>query len=753
MIPSGRRTSETIVQLVGILILSFLAAFVGLGISYERVLTPRASDGQLALVYGDGWFVDGATIRLPDLASRGNRLILALEKRPGAVEPARIRVHHCDQVVSEFQVQESGEQQVYLTGTCTPRVVKLEVLNPFIPSVNDSRKLGAKLISASVTSKLGLPIVEEGLLASTAGAIALFVLLVWGAIGGGWSVVILPLAVTPLFLMAHDLDLLKLWSLWLFASAAAAGGLLYRSIPNDTEHQTVARFGRVELLLALLITLVAGSLRFYQLDFGLPKQFHPDEVPKVNAIMRMVDNGDLNPRYFLHPTLLLYCTYFVNTVFHFFGMQGEFRDSLALAGRTVSATAGTVSVFLTYAIGKRLISGPAGLLAAAILAVMPLHVTCSRYLKEDILMLAFILGGTAVMLRALQRSTPQLLVGAGLLMGAALSVKYSGLLGVGILVTAPWYASRSLFPDRTFLKWTALALVMVPLGFLLCSPYVVLYSERFLKDFQSEKRHMVRGHGGEITAWSQLWMYHYGRSAPPGASLFVTLAATAGAVILLMKRRVEGLLIVWGIAVFYLPAEWVRAKPAPQPERYIVPCLPFMALAAAAFAQHLVTARRVAMIGLVVAVGLIAAPLTRSLQLASEVDNDTRIQMAKWIRQHVPPGSTIYMDWKPYNPRLPEDRYKVVYLDRATILQQLQLDQLKTLGPGYLSLSSLYYDRFFVQPNTPTMPRLVFRNVFENLPLVHQIAPKYGTYGFHNPTLRLYALTEGDQQKVLSGPK
>ncbi|NDC39794.1 MAG: phospholipid carrier-dependent glycosyltransferase, partial [Proteobacteria bacterium] len=165
------------------------------------------------------------------------------------------------------------------------------------------------------------------------------------------------------------------------------------------------------------LVLFAGAVRFYGLSFGLPANFHPDEVPKVNAVMRMVDHGDLNPRYFLHPSLLLYSCYFVNTILQyvgsFFGVEGTFRETAFLAGRVVSATAGTLSVGLVYLIGRRLYGSFAGFTAALLLAVFPLHVTCSRYLKEDALLVFFFLTCIALTLKAAQEKRQWLLYLAG----------------------------------------------------------------------------------------------------------------------------------------------------------------------------------------------------------------------------------------------------------------------------------------------------------------------------------------------------
>lgn len=97
------------------------------------------------------------------------------------------------------------------------------------------------------------------------------------------------------------------------------------------------------IFLAVVLLCLGAALRFYDLDFGLPDNYHPDEVPKVNSIMSMYNSGDLNPRYFLHPSLLLYLSYFVNSFMHFFGLfEGDFRETAFLAGRGVSAVAGSI---------------------------------------------------------------------------------------------------------------------------------------------------------------------------------------------------------------------------------------------------------------------------------------------------------------------------------------------------------------------------------------------------------------------------
>jgi hypothetical protein len=496
--------------------------------------------------------------------------------------------------------------------------------------------------------------------------------------------------------------------------------------------------------------LVGAALRFYGIRFGLPSNFHPDEVPKVNAIMRMVDGNTLDPQYFLHPSLLLYLTYGMNHLLHLIGVEGSFRDTAFLAGRLVSAIAGVGSIALTYQIGKRLFSKETGVMAALLLAVFPLHVTCSRYLKEDSLLTFIVLACVLVTIVAVQTQRRALLLVAGLLAGCTAGAKYSGMLMAVVPASAPWLVSRSIKPDMRWIPWAAFAVLIAPLGFLCTTPYAVLNSAKFVKDFSAESRHMQTGHTVTITAWSQLWMYHFWRSITPGVSTFVAVAACVAFGFLLRRGRVEDLMVLGMALLFYLPAEYVKAKPAPQPERYILPCLPFLALGVAELLRSVSGYKQRTLQALVpvCVVVLVAMPAWRSVTLAHEVANDTRDQLASWMKANLPRGSKVLMDWKPYCPNFHGEFFEVEHIPRARIIPELDVAALRSSGADYLVVSSLFYNRYFSQPESEPILRQRFREVFQRVPIVTQYAAPSGPYGFHNPTLTLFSLNEQDFERL-----
>jgi hypothetical protein len=349
-----------------------------------------------------------------------------------------------------------------------------------------------------------------------------------------------------------------------------------------------------------------------------------------------------------------------------------------------------------------------------------------------------------VTLLAVQSGKKWLLPLAGLLAGATAGTKYSGILMAIVPASAPWMVSRKVMPEWRWVPWAIFAVAVSPLGFLATTPFAFLDFAKFAKDFASESHHMQVGHTTAIDPWSQLWMYHFWRSIMPGMTSVAAIGGVIGAGFLLRRARLEDLFLLGLIALFYLPAEYVKAKPAPQPERYIVPCLPFLAIALAELLR--VLSRRIPVkVGMgVLATAFIAFPLTRTVDLAREVSNDTREQLAQWMEENIPAGSTVLMDWKPYCPRFPEGKFNIVYIPRARIIPELDVKALKSSGGQYLVLSSLFYGRYFSQPESNPILRQRIREVFERVPVVKQVAPRAGTYGFHNPVLTLFSLDQQD---------
>jgi 4-amino-4-deoxy-L-arabinose transferase-like glycosyltransferase len=699
----------------------------------------------------DGWIRTSATLEIPGLSSVGNFVDVAFNPaRPGSQELGQVGVAVCGGAESLITVSSNQPMRFGVPNGCGPIRIALRGINFFTPQGEaSSRQLNVQISRVAVSSPLGFPIADGDALTEALVGVSVLVGLTLLAVGGwgGASLVAAlgTLVVVVCFGLFSSLEPKKFVPLWFFAIALLMGAYVAR--PDQRKQ---ADSGNVSKLWLFVAVALGVALRFYGINFGLPSTFHPDEVPKVNAIMRMVDQNTWDPQYFLHPSLLLYCTYGMNSLIRWFGIDalfgitGSFRDTAFLAGRVVSATAGTLSIVLTYEIARRLFTRRIATWSALLLAVFPLHVTCSRYLKEDSLLTFVILSCVLTTVVSVTTNRRWLLLLAGFFAGCTAGAKYSGILMVAVPCAAPWLVSRSWKPDTKWLPYAFVAAMIAPLGFVCTTPYAILNSTKFIKDFSSESRHMQTGHTQSIDAWSQLWMYHFWRSIKPGMTLVTAFASIVGLGFLLRRRRIEDLLIVGLAILFYMPAEFVKAKPAPQPERYILPCLPFLAIALSAWLNSLRGRgwRNLAVTGCLAA--LVIAPLVRAMSLASEIKNDTRDQMAMWMRENLPPGAKVLMDWSPYCPRFYDNAFTIEYIPRAHIIPKLAVSHLKGAQADYLILSSLFYDRYFKQPESNPILRQRIREVFDRVPVVMQMVPENGTYGFHNPVLTLFSLKKED---------
>ncbi len=729
-----------------------------LGVTVSGYLAPRGFLGSALhqIVEGDfssdAWVGQNATITVPGFASVGNSIELGFNPvRPGATEPALIGVTVCGGKEQELSLASRDMFRFQIPFGCSPVSLTVRALNFFSPpGERDGRTLGAQLRSVRIVSPLRIPFIEPvGLLLACLSALGVLLLAARVGLSFGlppmWGpLVVVALVAALVFGIKEEPG--RYNPVFIVLASLLAGMALY-AWRRDSVISEQGGVGKALLGLALVL---GAALRLYGISFGLPANFHPDEVPKVNAIMRMVDQGMLDPQYFLHPSLLLYSTYAMNTVLHFFGISGEFRDTAFLAGRLVSTTAGVISIALTYAIGRRLLSAEAGGIGALLLAVFPLHVTCSRYLKEDALLTFVVLSCVLVTTMAVQSKRRWLLLIAGLLAGCTAGTKYSGILMAVVPASAPWMVSRSWKPDLKWLPWAVFAVALAPVGFLMTTPYALLNSAKFLRDFDTESRHMQNGHTVSITAWSQFWMYHFWRSIWPGLTSVASVVSVVALGFLVRRARLEDLVVVGIALLFYLPAEYVKAKPAPQPERYILPCLPFIAIAVGELIRvmRVDRVRLVRGLAYVCALAVVLFPLGRTVELARDLPRDTRDQLAEWMKTNVPHGSKILMDWKPYCPNFQGAYFEVEHIPRARIIPELDVRSLRSSGADYLILSSLFYNRYFSQPEGEPILRQRFREVFQRVPIVAQFEAESGTYGFHNPTLTLFSLKAEDFERL-----
>lgn len=456
---------------------------------------------------------------------------------------------------------------------------------------------------------------------------------------------------------------------------------------------------RLGLVLALL---AAAMLRFWALPQGVPFNVGVDEPEVMERAVRMMKTGDFNPHFFDYPTLYMYVQAAVAVVRFVCGAMRGLWSGLAQAptdafyvwGRAVTALIGTATVWVVYRAGMRW-GARTALLAAVMIAVMPLHVRESHYVLTDVpatflVMLTFLLS-----LRAHERSTAWSFALAGAAAGLAGATKYNGVLAVlmPLLACVMTPAAR---PSRPVAFLWVIGGVLA--GFFIAAPYTFIDLPRFLNQFarlSSEYRTPL----STAEPVSQIYLKHL-RNALfwPGSAI-----AIGGLALGLWKIFRGPERLKWAMVTVF-PLVYFRfiSNQNIFYGRYLLPLLPFLSIVAAAAvvwmvgwmrqirlprpARHIVTAA--------LTLAAIVPPAYTAIRYdANAAKVWTTEQAYDWIRRELPAGTSIRLEGS-LAIKLPASYH-------ASYVKQLRLDGVEFYagtGIQYLVASSQCYGLFFANP-------------------------------------------------------
>jgi Glycosyltransferase family 87 len=362
-----------------------------------------------------------------------------------------------------------------------------------------------------------------------------------------------------------------------------------------------------------LAAILAGAavLRFVGIQYGLPYDnlLNPDEHNIVGRAWRMVHGGGADPHFFDYPTLLMY-------------VQAPFQawqdEPSLLTARIVMVVLALGSIAATWWLARRAFgSARAGAVAAAAVSVCTVHVAYSREAVTDVALTL----GVAAALALMVTGRIEL---AGVAAGLATGFKYPGAFLVVPLVAAAWGRWRRL----------VVGLVLMVAAFAASSPFVFADAGEAWDDFSRVQRLARDGwlgfehdHAAPIAFIDRLW-------EGLGPALVV---AAAGLVVALARRSRTDLVLASFVLVYFADLMTIRAHF----DRYMLPLIPPLAALAARF-------RALAPVTLL----LLIVPLTWSVRDAKELTGtDTRVLAARWIGDHVAPGTAIAAD--PSTPEFP----------------------------------------------------------------------------------------------------
>ena len=407
------------------------------------------------------------------------------------------------------------------------------------------------------------------------------------------------------------------------------------------------------------IVLLAAALRIFPIWFSLEHPYaRPDEAEAISHAVGIL-HGDLNPHFFHWPSLSFYLFAAVlgtvTAIRELVMTDGTLtRDVALLSTRAVVALAGASTVVPLFHLTRRVGGDIAGLIAAFLLAVAPLHVRDSHFAMTDVLMTLLVTASLAALVAACDRareisSFEQVRLRhfalAGVLGGLATSTKYNAAAIVAAMACVQVLLlirfKRAPWSPRTWAPAAVFAVAMIA-AFVAGTPFAVLDAPTFTADLRYDMSHLSLGHGTNV---GRGWYVHAVRSLPYGCGPVVFLAALAG-MVLASWRRPHQTLVIGGFALAFYAAIGSGYTVF---FRYVMPLVPivclFAALTASALSGWLAkvrgfpVARTAVWMALVIGAHSLATSLWMDVLLAR---TDTRVLATRWIKAQLRPEHTLH---------------------------------------------------------------------------------------------------------------
>lgn len=481
----------------------------------------------------------------------------------------------------------------------------------------------------------------------------------------------------------------------------------------------------------LAILLVALALRLLGIAYDYPYLLEVDETRVLNVTLRMMAAHSLDPHFYQYGPFLIYIEALWLTPYlavrallghpgvpavtiYGSGMATTSDPFMHVYARLPFAALGASTVWLAYLVARRLAGPAAGLLAALLLALSPLHIYQSLLVLPNAPTSFFALLATWLTLRDLQRlpNSPTtatrragwawarglrarwdrlwqgvplalyLAVGAAAL-GAA--IKYNAVVILLIPILAVYLEQRG-DSGRAWLRSCFRLCVAAAAIFLIVTPPAIFNPIAFLHGAGYELKHyaVIGGGGGTQGGPSIIW---YGQYLIEQEGLLVFPVAVFGLSILVWRyrRRIDLLLLVT-IAAYYLLIGVQKVHFA----RNLLVVLPLISVAAGYVLVRMAVWRR--------PVGLIMSTMLAALMILSLADGSLAqargllarpgpLVVRSWLQSHLPPRAHLVADGYT-TPPLDRRDVTITYIDNV----RLTPAQLWQMDVGFVALSkSLWY--------------------------------------------------------------
>lgn len=440
-----------------------------------------------------------------------------------------------------------------------------------------------------------------------------------------------------------------------------------------------------KLSFIFFLILIGGFFRFYNLNWGDPFYFHPDERNIASTVLNINFPTQMNPHFFAYGSFPIYLIYFTSYLVNLLIKSQLIFEQAIIISRFYSAILSILIIPSIYFVGKKLVNRQTGIIAA-IFCTFSVGFTQFAHFGTFEMWLTFLgIWLFYFSLKLIKDSNLKNIIIAGIIFGLLIATKISSLpllilpfvsIGLCFLPKNEMQIYLRLF--KIILKILILFFVST-VTFIIFSPYVFLDSKSFLSSIRYESSVALGTlpvfYTGEFFNSIPI-IFHFTKIYPflinpILTSLFIPSFFYVLFLSIKKKNFAYTLLNICYLILFltqaFLFAKWTR---------YILPTLPFIYLITAIFLERFVNKKLLNIIFFVCIV------FAGSYFITVLINEDTRFQASIFAKENIPNDSYVLsevydMGIVPFNPNLNSIQLFNFYdLDQTPDIKKVELDTL-----------------------------------------------------------------------------
>ena len=239
---------------------------------------------------------------------------------------------------------------------------------------------------------------------------------------------------------------------------------------------------KIKIIFFSLIILIGIFFRFYNLNWGAPFYFHPDERNIIYSILQL-SFSNLNPHFFAYGSVPIYIIFFIDLLINKLKLPIDF-NLVVLTGRFLSFLLSSLILVLIFKVAKKIKNTRAALITTIFASLSVGFIQFSHFLTFETWLSFFYLLFLYLSLKQFEKNSFKNLVLTSVIFGLTVGIK---IVAIPLSIIFIFVLLIKNFKNKIrFILYSLTFIFISLLVFLITNPFLILDTNSFMNSMHYE---------------------------------------------------------------------------------------------------------------------------------------------------------------------------------------------------------------------------------------------------------------------------